>query len=401
MAHIYGSKTLPSLDPRLPPVALLIGVSALGPVVMNGVLPANSALMAEFKTHYSVVQLVLTIFLVALLIGQIVLGHAADRFGRRPVMIFSLLVFAVGGFMGAMAPSIEWLLLSRFVQGLGASACSFLPRTVVRDIYDRERSASVIGYMTTAMMVAPMFGPALGGWVTDHASWRLMYAGLGVAGLLLSGLSWLFLHETQAQVDKRTHSVSFLRVAGALFREREFVAYSMMLAGSVGVYYSFLTGAPFVVIESRGLSAAAYGGWFASVAVGYLSGNLAAGRFSQHVGVRGMIRIGLLPGSLGLLLFWLFSGWQHPLGLFLPMLCVAFSNGMSLPNLFSAVMSVRPEFSASASGLSGSIQIAFGVLLSLLLGALLPAGDNWLYIVMSASALVCASGFWLLNAARH
>ena len=151
---------------------LLIIISALAPIIMNGVLPANSAVMADFGVSLALVQWTLTIFMIASLIAQPVLGNIADRWGRRPVMIISLGVFAIGCFISAGASSMEWLLVGRFLQGFGGSVCMFLPRTIVRDQFPVNRAASMMGYMTMAMMVAPMFGPAFGGWVTDEFHWR-------------------------------------------------------------------------------------------------------------------------------------------------------------------------------------------------------------------------------------
>ena len=144
----------------------LIAISAIGPMALNGVLPATTAIMEDLSTRFEVVQLVLTVFLAANLVSQVVLGPAADRYGRRPVMLFSLVVFFIGSMACAMAQSIEWLLFARCIQGFGGAVCVFLPRTVVRDIYSRDKAASVIGYITTAMMIAPLFAPATGGWIT-------------------------------------------------------------------------------------------------------------------------------------------------------------------------------------------------------------------------------------------
>ena len=392
----------------LPPLWLLIGISAVGPIVMNGVLPANTAIMSEFNTHYGTAQLVLTVFLLATLFGQMYLGSAADRFGRRPVMLISLAGFSVGGFLCAIAPHVEWLLLARFFQGFFASACVILPRTMVRDVYGQNKSASVIGYMTVAMMVAPLFGPALGGWVTDNFSWRFLYAGLGFAGALFCIACWFFLHETQSANAKLVYQSSMLKSSGDLLQLRAFQATSMMMSGTVGLYYGFLAGAPFVMMESRGHSASSYGAWFACVAVGYLSGNLITGRFAEKLGIDRMIYLGAIPGILGVALFWLLSGIVHPLALFTPMFFVALSNGMSLPSLMSATMSVKPDLISSSAGLAGAIQVAFGVVLTYVLGLLLPYGDYWMFVLMTVSAVLWMSGLWLwrmhssnANIARH
>ncbi len=382
----------------LPPLWLLVGIAAVGPVVMNGVLPANTAIMSEFSTKYGTAQLVLTVFLLATLFGQVILGAAADRLGRRPIMLWSLAGFSLGGFLCALAPQIEWLLLARFIQGFFASVCVILPRTMVRDVYGREKSASIIGYMTVAMMVAPLFGPAIGGWVTDNLNWRWLYAGLGFVGSMLCIGCWFRLHETLTADSKLDNGTSMLMSSKALLLLRPFNATAMMMSGTVGLYYAFLAGAPYVMMESRGFSASIYGSWFAMVAIGYLTGNLIAGRFSTSFGIDRMIYLGAVPGLLGVFLMWLLIGVTHPLGLFGPMLLIAMSNGMSLPNLFSAVMSVRPDLISSSSGLSGALQVAFGVVLTYVLGLLLPFGDYWLCIVMTVSALLWLAGLAMWKA---
>ncbi len=396
-ANLDSSASNPML---LPPIALLIAVSAIGPFVLNGVLPANTAVMVDLQTSYSLAQLVLTVFLIASLLGQLTLGHAADTWGRRPVLIGSLMVFSLGGVICATAPAIEWLLLGRFIQGFGASTCMFIPRTIVRDVYPRDRAASVIGYMTTAMMIAPLFGPAIGGWVTDNLNWRLLYVGLAIFGFLLSLLAWRFQHETLPQTTTEQVPLSWIRSAVTLLSEREFVIYILMMTGSVGVYYCFLAAAPFVVMESRGYSATLYGRWFIVVAIGYMSGNLVAGRFSQQLGGDKMIRLGLIPFFVAVVAFWVFSATTHAAALFVPMCLVAFSNGATLPNMLSAAMSVKPELSATASGVAGSLQIGFGVIASLLLGIILPYGDVWMFVVITIAGLICLFGYALNSETR-
>lgn len=428
------TETRPGVGIAVPLLLVLIGISMIGPVAMNGVLPATSAVMADFQSSYGLAQLVLTVYLFATLLSQLVLGPAADRWGRRPIMIGSLLVFTAGSVACALAPTVELLLLGRFVQGIGGGVCTFLPRTIVRDLYPRDRAASMIGYMTTAMMIAPLFGPAIGGWTTDVASWRFIYWGLAGFAAVLVCMAWRYQHETladgqqplpvvpaggplvptrdmpsPASPDVVGGNIAKVLAAGPsesrspliqLMRERAFLAYALLMSGSVGVYYTFLAGAPWVAMESRGLDASTYGIWFAMVAIGYLSGNLVAGRFSERVGGERMILAGLVPFFLGVTAFWVLSGWQHPLGLFLPMQLVAFSNGMCLPNMIAGAMSVRPSLAATASGLSGGMQTAFGVLLTLAVGALLPAGDAWLFAFATLSAAVTLVGLSLSRGGR-
>jgi len=376
-----------------PPLLLLVGISAIGPIAMNGVLPATTTVMRELSTTYGTAQLVLTVYLVATMVSQIVLGALADRFGRRPVMIGSLALFGVGGIACALAPTIEWLLFGRFLQGFGSAVCVFLTRAIMRDVHARDKAASAIGYMNTAMMIGPMFGPALCGWITDVSSWRFMYMLLAIGGFALSFLSYRYQNETLSPRNETQHSL--LSGSRELLLNAEYRAYLAIYSGSIGAYFCFLAGAPYVVMELRGYSASTFGIWFGMVAIGYLLGNLTAGRLSQRLGSRRMILYSLVPTFGGIALFWLFAGNSSLWALFMPMQIIAYSNGVALPNLTSALMSVKPELAGTASGLSGTIQIAVGILLTLAVSFFLDTTETPFFAVITTAGLIALWGLVL------
>lgn len=378
-----------------PPLLLLVGISAIGPTALNGVLPANTAVMRDLATSYGMAQLVLTVYLVATMFSQLALGNLADRIGRRPVMIGSLLVFGIGGILCAVSTSIEALLVGRFVQGLGSSVCIFLTRTIMRDVHPRDKAASAIGYMNTAMMVAPLVGPAIFGWITDVSSWRIMYTLLAIAGFLFSWLSYRYQNETLR--DRNADKTSFVIGSKALLTSAEYQAYLAILCGAVGIYFCFLGGAPYVVMELRGHTASTYGVWFGMVAIGYLLGNFTAGRLSQKLGTQRMIGLSMIPAVLGVAMFWLFSGSNSLAGLFMPMQMIAFSNGICLPNITSAAMSVRPELAGTASGLAGTVQVATAIVLTLLVSLFLSDSEYPLFAMMTVCGLICVIGYLRLR----
>jgi len=368
---------------------LLVIISALAPIIMNGVLPANSAITAEFEVSPALEPWTLTIFLIASLIAQPVLGNLADRWGRRPVMIFSLGLFALGCFVSAYSSSITWMFVGRFLQGFGGSVCMFLPRTIVRDQFPVNRAASMIAYMTMAMMIAPMFGPAFGGWVTEEFDWRYLYIILGLIGVSVAIAAWRSLVETHRPALGQK-SEPFFRAAFTLLSMPEFRSYAFLIAGSVGVYYSFLGSASYLIMDLRGVSPFSFGRWFMVVAIGYLSGNAFAAIYSERFGVKRMITLGHIPLSIGVVGFWLvymIDSSEFPVALFFPMMCVAFSNGMSLPSLTSGVMGVYPPLAASASGIAGALQTGVGILLTIALSMMLPKSEVWFQVLITCSAL--------------
>lgn len=361
---------------------------------MNGVLPANTAVMHDLDTSYGMAQLVLSVYLVASMFSQVVLGNLADQLGRRPIMIAGLCLFGFGSIVCALAVSIEMLLIGRFIQGCGSSVCVFLPRTIMRDIYPKDKAASAIGYMVTAMMIAPLFGPALFGFITDISSWRIIYILLAIVGFMLAGLSYFHQQET---LKPQTASIQRGWQANkTLLKEPEFIAYLLVLCGSVGIYFCYLAGAPYVVMELRNHTATVYGIWFSMVAIGYLTGNFIAGKFSERFGTQKMILFSMVPLVIGIILFWGLSGTPHLIGLFLPMQFIAISNGICLPNLTSAAMSVRSESAGSASGLLGTIQVASAILITLLLSVTLQDTEMPMYLGISLCGIVSVLGIRML-----
>jgi len=271
----------------------------------------------------------------------------------------------------------------------------FLTRTILRDVHPKDKAASAIGYMVTAMMIAPLFAPALFGWLTDMSSWRNMYIVLTVVGFGLALLCIRFQHETLTDAQKPKQSGMQSNIQ--LLKNREYLAYVLIMCGTVGIYYCYLAAAPYVIMELREYSATEYGTWFALVAIGYLSGNLIAGRTSEKYGTRNMIYFSMVPLYIGIILFWLLSGVNHLIGLFLPMLLVALSHGMCLPNLTSAAMSVRSDIAATASGLIGTLQIGVAILLTVALSFVITTSELPMFIAITLCGFIVLTGLFVLT----
>ena len=369
----------------VPSFWLLVFVSALGPISMNSVLPANVAIMEDLAVSYGQAQLVLTVYLISMLVFQLVSGSLSDRFGRRSVVIGGLAFFVAGSVLCSTAQSIEWLLFGRFVQGIGGAVCISMPRTMVRDSLPRDQAASAMGYLSTVMMLAPLLGPALGGWLTQTVGWRWMYGVIAGASFLILLASIFRLVETRPESTQNEESYSFAHALKGLISDRQFLATMLIMTGSTGVYYVFLAGAPYVTINLYGYSPAEYGVWFACTGLGYMSGNFVAGRWSVKLGAERMIKLGIIPLFLSVFLVWALSPWELAFALFIPAFAFAFSNGICIPNLTSIALGIKPEFAGTASGLMGVAQLGAGVVLSSVLGVVLAGSPVPLFTLMTLS----------------
>ena len=203
-------------------------------------------------------------------------------------------------------------------------------------------------------------------------------------------MAWSRLHETH---HNRTVSAGFLRLArncAALMRQPVFMGYALNSAFGSGVFFSFLAGAPFIMTGVMGRTPAEYGVYFILVSLGYMFGNFLSGRFAERAGIVRMIATGSAISLCGLAFLVVLTalGIQEPYAIFAPMCVVAVSNGLTIPSATSGAISVRPDISGSASGLSGFFQIGVGALASLAVGLLHDGTRLPMVKMMVASGLI-------------
>lgn len=375
--------------------ALIVLTTGLGPFSLNVPLPSMPNIAGTLDASYGVVQLVLTFYLLALAAGQFVYGPLSDRFGRRPVMIGGLMVFLAGTAVCAAAPNVETLLAGRFIQGFGGCAGMVLGRAMLRDLYGRDRAASLLGYVTMAMVAAPMIAPALGGAVDEVSGWRTGFAVVAIAGAALLAATVLRLPETHGEPLSAGGLVGLLRGCRVLMATPAFLAHSVIMAFTSAIFFSFLAGAPYIVVTLMARSPAEYGLWFAINAGGYMLGNFLSGRYAGRVGIAPLMRVGTVLNLIGLALMIgaAFLAPFTPPAIFLPMMVVALGNGLVLPSVIAAAVSVRPDYAGAASGLSGAFQMGLAALVTVIIAAQLGETAAPMITAMTVCGIVGALGY--------
>jgi len=385
-------------DPRLAPralVPLLVVLAAIGPMALNLPLPAVPGLANYFDTDPGTIQLTITLYLAGMAVAQLFLGPLSDRYGRRPVILGALAVTALMSLFAALAASAAMLILARVLQSFGASAGQVIGRAIIRDVFDKDRAASMIGWVTMAMVVAPMISPSIGGLMTETIGWRWVFAATAVIAAVTLVLAAIRLPETRAVVSSPTVG-QLLRDARDLVRNRVFLGYLLIGALSSMTFFSFVGGAPHATVTLMGQSSTAYGLWFMVNACGYMLGNAVCGRYAARFGSDRLI----LWGSVMMLVMTLvqfaiaLAGWMvHPVWLFLPQAAIAFANGLQLPGSIAGAVSVRPEAAGSASGFVGFSQMGLGAVAAQISGTLV--GSLMSTVPMVAISLVGAVGAFL------
>jgi MFS transporter, DHA1 family, multidrug resistance protein len=274
-----------------PNIVTLVLLAGIGAMSMSVFLPSLPSMTVAFGTRYEVMQLAVSLYLAVTAAIQIIVGPLADRYGRRPVMLGSLVIFILASVGCLLAPSVEVFLAFRMLQAAVATGI-VLSRAVVRDLYPPAESASMIGYVTMGMALVPMLAPMIGGALDQAFGWQSTFVFLILAGIGVLALTWADMGET-----KTTGAISFRQQFAdmpELFRSRRFWGYVAAAAFASGSFFAFLGGAPYVASEIYGLSAFWAGAGFGAPAVGYALGNYVSGRFSARYGINAMVVAGNL-----------------------------------------------------------------------------------------------------------
>jgi len=375
-------------DTRSPPrLWNLIAISAIGPMALNIFFPSMPGMMTVFDTDYATVQLALTLYLASLATAQLFVGPMADRWGRRPVALWGMVLCMVGTVVCIFAPSIQILILGRVIQAIGACTGIVMSRTIIRDMHGLDKAASMMGYVTMVMVIAPMFSPSIGGFLDQAFGWQAGFVFVLICIILVLGASVSLLGETHTGTYQAEGIGQMFVGFVKLLKMPAFNRHAFQISFSSGAFFAFLGGAPYVSIQLMGISAAEYGLYFMAGGLGYMAGNFLTGRMSERWGAEKLITFGTLMGLLGgvELVIAYMSGNFNPQTLFGGMALIAFGNGLCLPSGTAGAVSADRDLTGTAAGLAGFMQMATGAGTSYLVGILLSDTAAPLVIVMAAS----------------
>ncbi len=240
-------------------IIYLVLLSSFGSFVNDMYLPTLPEMVRSFHTSRSTVQLGLTFGMIGLGFGELILGPLSDRFGRKHIIIGSLIVFAIGAVCSVWSKTIHVFLWWRLVQGLGASGGYFLARTIPADLYKGRALAKVMALVGAINGLAPASAPVIGGFVGRTVGWQGIF-------WILFGFSLLLLILTPAFKESLPKSRRVTGRFGAAFKNygilvhnRHFIVHVMLKATALGVLFAYISSAPFIIQDHYGFSQLQFG----------------------------------------------------------------------------------------------------------------------------------------------
>ena len=383
-------------SPAVPavPFGLLAAVAAIGQVAANMPLPSLPAIGTSFGVGAA--ELVIAVFLAAFAPAQLVWGPLSDRYGRRPVVLWALGVFAAGSVVCASAPSFAVLLAGRVLQAVGGAAGLVIARASLRD--GREGNALGRGMAGLSMAIAavPAFAPLIGALLEQAWSWR---AGFWLSSALAAvvvvwGLARL--PETNRAPTDQLGLGAVIRAYRVLWADARFRPPAIVAGGAMGGLFAFGAGSPMLYIEVFGLTPVAYA-LYPLIAVG---GVVAGGAAARALMKRGTSARALALGVAMMVAGGVGMATLEPLGLFgkhavnVTMLVFVLGLGFALPAGFAVALAPFRDRAGAAASLAGAFQIFCGAAAAALTAALpMP----W---VMALCGLGAAVGWFLARRAE-
>lgn len=361
------------MNAKLIRMAIVLGLlSVIGPVAIDMYLPALPEIGGQLGASTSSVQLSLMSFMAAFAVGQLIYGPISDMIGRKPPLYIGTLVFIAGSIGCALAPSVEWLIVSRFIQGIGGCAAMSLPRAIVRDEYTGAEAAQLFSLIMLVFSISPILAPLAGSVVIAFGDWRLLFWVMGAVGVFGLILSIVALKETRPK-HLRTESTmgSAIRGYGMLLKDWNFLGLTFIGAFGMSAFMAFIGNSSFVFIEHYGLTPTEYSLAFSVNAISFFAVSQSTGFMVKRFGLQRVVRTAVTGFALSMaLLAGIFVAGIDSMWILSGLMFVAFGFlGLVLPTTGVLAMEEHGEFAGTASALMGTLQMVLGAVVMGIVGA--------------------------------
>ena len=341
-------------------LAFNMGCGTLGITIIS---PTLGLVTDFFSVDEATGQWVLSAYFASIAVSQLFYGPLSDRFGRKIPLLSGLALYGLGGFMGALAPSIETLIAARVIQGLGGGSIISIIRAIINDSFERLEAAGAFALVSGIMVVVPIFSFISGGLVGELIGWQGTMLVVGLSGCISMALNYFFLQETNLYKLEKLDPRGLLKNYLSLLGIRDFNAFMFATACNSGIFFSLIGFLPFEFAR-RGLSSMEFGFWFALSPFGYMVGNFLTRFFVKNLGIEKMTLGGSILSLVSMLslLGVSYLEWMHPIWIAFLSMIYGISAGLVIGNASMGAVYAAENLAGSASGMLGSVQMGFGVL---------------------------------------
>lgn len=297
------SVNMASADADRPGIALVVSILVLASSVSimstDMYTPSLPSLADWFDTDATRVKLTISLNMLAFGLAQLIHGPLSDRFGRRPVLLYSLIAVAALCLACAAAQSIEQLILARILLGLAAGAEAVVGLAIIKDLYSEQEQVKALALLGMVIAIAPAAAPIIGGHVHVAFGWQANFHIIAATALLVCVVAARWLPESSSPDPDALRPRSVLRGYGRLLYNGDFLIHTAMLGVALGLIFVFVTGAPFVLIERMQIPTERFGFYQAGIVLSFFLGSVLASRLADRRQAGELLRLSVVLIVIG------------------------------------------------------------------------------------------------------
>lgn len=333
-------------------ILLLMLVGQIGTDVYLASLPA---IHQAFHADIHLVQYTFSIFLAGFALSQLIYGPLSDRYGRKPFILFGLVLYSVAALYCSLSSHITEMLIARAVQGVGAGACTVIARATMRDVFDGKDLEKMNIYQSMLWSMVPISAPLLGSYIQQYLGWQYNFLFLMLISILLLIFTWIKLPETHMAKEQSLQISQILRDYKNILCNKEFLPYLIFSACVVSMFAVFNVSAPIIIQVLLKKSAVVYGWSVFSVAMAFALGLLTSRLLTNILPSEKLLRWGLwiiIFASMGFILISLKS-LSSLVWFLLPMMLIQVGSAFSFPVVAAASMKPYTQKAGKAAAIFG------------------------------------------------
>lgn len=345
-------------------IVIFLGMlSAFGPFVIDMYLPTLPEMASVFHCDPSVIQLGLTFCMVGLAVGQLIFGPASDKYGRRSILVFTLLIFVGASAVCCMATSIDTFIAARFLQGIGGAGGIVLSRSISADLYSGRELAKLIAILSAINNIAPVAAPVAGGAVAHAWGWHGIFVVLLALGIMLTLMCFGLKESLEKSKRFKGSLLASMKGYATVLRIKGFAPYSFIYALSMAALFTYIASTPFIVQQVYQFSDLQFSLVFAVNAIGLALGSTLSLKFGTMTkATKTGTTIGAAIAAVAAIIF--LTGLNDFLIYETATILMLFAIGLVLTGSTTVAMSLGRQCAGAASAVVGGIGYIAGGLIS-------------------------------------
>ncbi len=315
-------------------------------------VPSFPDISDHFDISNSLTQMIIAVNFLGFCVSSLMYGPLSDSYGRRYVMLVGNAIMTIGACMCVLAQNIEFLLVSRFIQGLGASTSAVVAFAMIADVYSSEKSAKIVGQMNSMITIFMSSAPIIGGVINKYIGWRGNFSSIAFVSVVSFTLLYFYLPETSKRY--KVFSVKdILSDFKLLITDKRFILASVLPSVQFAGWMSFVACGAFLYRETYQLSIMQYAMHQGAIIAVFSFISLKAGDISAMVGATRCVILGIgfmvLSGILLVAVALSFN--NAPYLTSISMIINGLGVAISYPIIFAKSLEIFPDIRGAASSM--------------------------------------------------